>query len=75
MCSWQGTGKQVASRCKEEDVDCSSCQNKQTFFIQCKTTNLTQTHLFCLFDLIPYVPSTIFQLNRDGSSWVEPVLG
>ena len=27
-----------------------------------------------LFDLIPYVPSTIFQLNRDRSSWVEPVL-
>ena len=30
--------------------------------------------LVCLFDLILYVPSTIFQLNRDGSSWVEPVL-
>ena len=29
---------------------------------------------FDLFDLILYVPSTIFQLNRDGSSWVEPVL-
>ena len=29
---------------------------------------------FCLFDLILYVPSTIFQKNRDGSSWVEPVL-
>ena len=29
---------------------------------------------FCLFDLILYVPSTIFQLNWDGSSWVEPVL-
>ena len=29
---------------------------------------------FCLFDLILYVPSTIFQLCRDGSSWVEPVL-
>ena len=29
---------------------------------------------FCLFDLILYAPSTIFQLNRDGSSWVEPVL-
>ena len=29
---------------------------------------------FLLFDLILYVPSTIFQLNRDGSSWVEPVL-
>ena len=27
-----------------------------------------------LFDLILYVPSTIFQLNRDGSSWVESVL-
>ena len=30
--------------------------------------------LFCLFDLILCVPSTIFQLNRDGSAWVEPVL-
>ena len=30
--------------------------------------------LFCLFDLILYIPSTIFQLNGDGSSWVEPVL-
>ena len=31
---------------------------------------------FCLilFDLILYVPSTIFQLYRDGPSWVEPVL-
>ena len=28
----------------------------------------------CLFDLILYVPSTIFQLNRDKSSWVQPVL-
>ena len=27
----------------------------------------------CLIDLILYVPSTIFQLNRDGSFWVEPV--
>ena len=27
-----------------------------------------------LFDVILYVPSTIFQLCRDGSSWVEPVL-
>ena len=29
---------------------------------------------FWLFDLTLYVPSIIFQLNRDGSSWVEPVL-
>ena len=27
-----------------------------------------------LFDLILYVPLTIFQLNRERSSWVEPVL-
>ena len=27
-----------------------------------------------LFDLILYIPSTIFQLNRDGSSLVEQVL-
>ena len=27
-----------------------------------------------LFDLILYVPSTIFELCRDRSSWVEPVL-
>ena len=31
-------------------------------------------YFVCLFDLILYVPSTIFQLNRDGSSWIEPVL-
>ena len=40
---------------------------------------LDKPHIFVilcidLFDLILYVPSTIFQLNRDGSSWVEPVL-
>ena len=28
----------------------------------------------CLIDLILNVPSTIFQLNREGSSWVETVL-
>ena len=35
---------------------------------------LIHKEFFCLFDLILCVPSTIFQLNRDGSSWVEPVL-
>ena len=40
---------------------------------------LTSFVLFCivlfdLFDLFLHVPSTIFQLNRDGPSWVEPVL-
>ena len=37
-------------------------------------SNIVVTCYFVLFDLILYVPSTIFQLNRDGSSWVEPVL-
>ena len=35
---------------------------------------VSDCNTFCLFDLILYVPSTIFQLTRDGSSWVEPVL-
>ena len=35
---------------------------------------LGMLNLVCLFDLILYIPSTIIQLNRDGSSWVEPVL-
>ena len=36
--------------------------------------NVVNTCKLNLFDLILYVPSTIFQLNRVGSSWVEPVL-
>ena len=31
-------------------------------------------HTSILIDLILYVPSTIIQLNRNGSSWVQPVL-
>ena len=34
----------------------------------------TGIQFVCLFDLILYVISTIFQLCKDGSSWVEPVL-
>ena len=37
-------------------------------------SNRSEKESVSLFDLILYVPSTIFQLNRDGSSWVEPVL-
>ena len=44
-----------------------SCYQRVTCSIICFSS-------LCLFDLILYVPSTIFQLNRDGSSWVEPVL-
>ena len=42
--------------------------------IFCQMYNIHGLCFVCLFDLILYVPSTIFQLNRDGSSWVEPVL-
>ena len=41
------------------------------FVVQLKSM---ESVLFVLFDLILYVPSTIFQLNRDGSFLVEPVL-
>ena len=37
-----------------------------------KTITLLNNIVFvCLFDLILYVPSTIFELNRDGVSRVE----
>ena len=41
-----------------------------------KNTQETQKlwYKVCLFDFILNVRSTIFQLNRDGSSWVQPVL-
>ena len=38
------------------------------------TTNINSFIYMFLFDLILYVLSTIFQLCRHGSSWVEPVL-
>ena len=53
------------------------CLMRQMVTVQRLLIKLTlkQVYMFvCLFDLILYVPSTIFQLNRDGSSWVEPVL-
>ena len=42
----------------------------------CETAqkDMNDSWFVCLFDLILYVPSTIFQLNKDGTSWVEPVL-
>ena len=38
------------------------------------TMTLCETEQEIFFDLILNIPSTIFQLNRNGSSWVEPVL-
>ena len=49
-------------------------ENKTLGKISELTVNTIFCLFICLFDLILYIPSTIFQLNRDGSSWVEPVL-
>ena len=43
----------------------------KTVFHQCVRS---YKRFVCLFDLILFLPSTIFQLNREGPSWVEPVL-
>ena len=46
----------------------------QTILISETNVEIIVRKCFCLFDLFLYVPSTIFQLNRDGSPWVEPVI-
>ena len=43
-------------------------------FVMSNCEFVTLPFVFFLFDLILYIPLTIFPLNRDGSSWVEPVL-
>ena len=61
-----------------KDKKYSSLSTKLELKELVKPETASSTHstlyLFCLFDLILYVTSTIFQLYRDGSSWVEPVL-
>ena len=46
----------------------------QQFFTHVGTERGSYVVELCLFDLILYDPSTIFQLKMDESSWVEPVL-
>ena len=46
----------------------------QSVDLFCLLRSFSDNLFVCFFDLILNVPSTIFQLNRDGSSWVEPVL-
>ena len=56
---------------------CEESHQNQVGALACSNFNPNDfmNHWFvCLFDLILYVPSTIFQLYRDRSSWVEPVL-
>ena len=47
---------------------------KLNFLVNASPKPFDAVLFVCLFDLILYVPSTIFQLYRDGSSLVEPVL-
>ena len=58
-------------------IDLKSVIDFKSVF-DCRLSGVHKDCLFvlyvCLSDLILYVPSTIFQLNRDRSSWVEPVL-
>ena len=52
------SGKVLMQKVKYNGFDPKLSESGKTFF----------------FYLILYVPSTIFQLYRDGPSWVEPVL-
>ena len=59
--------------CKSQNINLISLTPKFNLgIIQIKIKSLSTTLI--LFDVILYVPSTTFQLHRDGSSWVEPVL-
>ena len=60
----EGKVKQKESHVARDGDNGRFCTKKQ---------NVSHQYV-CLFDLILHVPSTIIQLNRDGSSWVEPVL-
>ena len=51
-----------------------SIQIQSIIYSKLMDKQLSAKAIICMFDLILYIPSTIFQLNRDGSSWVEPVL-
>ena len=64
------------------EINKSNCRYKQKYLTRVTqnepswsgSTLFSKGAFFYLFDLILYVPSTIFQLNGDGSSWVELIL-
>ena len=75
--SYQSSGGQQNRLCNfgreyHEEQFCEIILNLDQWFK--RKCCLKDFLLFVLFDLILYVPSTIFQLTKDGSSWVEPVL-
>ena len=54
--------------------DIRTVQSSDEFCVSRPRTGTVPNTSKNLFDLILYVPSSIFQLNRGGSSWFEPVL-
>ena len=52
----------------------ASCLCRASIGAPSLAVSVDPNSIVCLFDLNLYVPSTIFQLYRDGSSWFEPVL-
>ena len=48
-------------------------ESERNYINHCSLLAETSAVSFCLFGFIPYVPSTIFQLNRD--SWTSTKLG
>ena len=59
---------------KGKEKHSSSLSPGMNFDRSAVSLRLYMENLFALFDLILYIPSTIFQLNRDRSSWLEPLL-
>ena len=76
MCVFQAMAQSRPVLVRENQGNCSIVEDRVTGLVY-KTPQVCRHHFslnFVLFDLILYIPSTISQLYRDGSSWVEPVL-
>ena len=71
MCYNEKNGQKKGNRSTPTHSKANKKSKQPTHIV---TVDIHPDSFVCLFDLILYVPSTIFQLNRDGSSWVEPVL-
>ena len=74
---------EMIPRTKRKELFIVTKQYESTVLsVQCIFAKKSRDSPHCLFmkengsyfDLILHVPSTIFQLCRDGSSWVEPIL-
>ena len=66
--------KRMKSRTTSGIILCNDCvHNDKILTVFCQNV-IVNCRIYFGFDLILYVPSTTFQLYRDGSSWVEPVL-